>query len=65
MLIKNRINSNINVDQSNFFASKTVRDVLELYMINIIQNISIPKPNYKIVYGTLPHFWKSIHRTLH
>ena len=51
MLIKKRVDSNLNVDQSNFLANKTVRDVLELYVKNyIIRNNSRPKPNYKIVY---------------
>ena len=51
MLIKKRVDSNLNVDQSNFLGNKTVRDVLELYVKNyIIRNNSRPKPNYKIVY---------------
>ena len=51
MLIKKRVDSNLNVDQSNFLGNKTVREVLELYVKNyIIRNNSRPKPNYKIVY---------------
>ena len=51
LLIKKCVDSNINADQSNFLANKTVRDVSELYVKNnIIQNNSHPKPNYKIVY---------------
>ena len=48
--IKKRVNSNLNADQSDFLASKTVRHVLELYLKNSIQDNSRPKPNYKIVY---------------
>ena len=48
--------------QSNFLANKTMRYVLELYVKNnSIQNNPCPKPNYKIVYWTLPPFRKSIH----
>ena len=51
MPIKKRVDSNLNVDQRNFLANKTVRDVLELYVKNyIIRNNSRPKPNYKIAY---------------
>ena len=51
LLVKKRVDSNLNADQSNFLANKTVRDVLELYVTNnSIQNNSRPKPNYKIVY---------------
>ena len=50
LLIKKRVNSNLNADQSDFLASKTVRHVLELYLKNSIQDNSRPKPNYKIVY---------------
>ena len=51
MLLKKRVDSSLNADQSNFLENKTVRDVLELYMKNnIIQNNSHPKPNHKIVY---------------
>ena len=64
LLIKKRIDSNLNAHQSNFLAKNTVMDVLESYVKNdIIQNKSRPNPNYKIVYRTLPHFRKSIHRT--
>ena len=50
-LIKKRVDSNLNADQSNFLANKTVRDVLELYVKNhTIQKNSRPKPDYKIVY---------------
>ena len=46
-----RVNSNLNADQSNFLANKTVKHVLELYVKNnIIQDNSGPKPNYKTVY---------------
>ena len=51
LLIKMRVNSNLNADQGNFLKKKTVRHVLELYVKNnIIRNNSRPKPNYKIVY---------------
>ena len=66
LLIKKRVDANLNADQSSFLANKTVRDVLELQVTNnIIQNNSCLKPNYKIVYWTLPHFRKSIHRALY
>ena len=46
-LIKKRVN--VNADESNFLANKTVRLILGLYVLNnIIQNISRPKLNYKI-----------------
>ena len=44
------VNSNLNADQSNFLANKTVRLTLELCMKNIFTQNSCPKPNYKIVY---------------
>ena len=51
LLIKKRVDCNLNADQNNFLANKTVKDVLELYVkYNIIQNNSRPKPSYKIVY---------------
>ena len=51
LLIKKRVDANLNADQSSFLANKTVRDVLELQVTNnIIQNNSCLKPNYKIVY---------------
>ena len=51
LLIKKRVDSTLNEDQSKFLANKTVRDVLELCMRNyFIQNNSLPKPNYKIIY---------------
>ena len=51
LLIKKRIDSNLNADQSNFLAKNTVMDVLESYVKNdIIQNKSRPNTNYKIVY---------------
>ena len=66
LLIKKRVDCNLNADQNNFLANKTVKDVLELYVkYNIIQNNSRPKPSYKIVYWTLANFRKSIHRALH
>ena len=66
LLIKKRVDANLNADQSSFLANKTVRDVLELQVTNnIIQNNSCLKPNYEIVYWTLPHFRKSIHRALY
>ena len=49
LLIKKRVNSTLNAGQSNFLANKKVRHVLELYVKNnIIQNSSLPKPNYGI-----------------
>ena len=64
LLIRKPVDSNLNEDQSNVLAKKTVRDVLEFYVKNdFIQNISRPKLNYKIVYWTLPPFRKSIQRT--
>ena len=51
LLIKKRIDSNLNAHQSNFLAKNTVMDVLESYVKNdIIQNKSRPSTNYKIVY---------------
>ena len=47
LLIQKSVDSNLNADQSNFPANKTVRDGLELYVENnFIQNNSRPKPNY-------------------
>ena len=61
LLIQKSVDSNLNADQSNFLANKTVRDVLELYVKNnFIQNNSRPKPNYEIVYWHLPPFCKCI-----
>ena len=55
LLIKKCVDSNINADQSNFLANKTVRDVSELYVKNnIIQNNSHPKPNYKMFIEPCP-----------
>ena len=55
LLIKKRVDCNLNADQNNFLANKTVKDVLELYVkYNIIQNNSRPKPSYKIVYEPWP-----------
>ena len=52
---KKCVDSNLNADQSNFLAKKLAWDVLELYVKNnIVHNNSRPKPNYKIVYWTLP-----------
>ena len=51
LLIQKSVDSDLNADQSNFLANRTVRDVLELYVKNnFIQNNSRPKPNYEIVY---------------
>ena len=51
LLIKKRVDSDINADQIYFLANKTVKGVLELYAKNIIiHNYSRPKTNYKTVY---------------
>ena len=66
LLIRKPVDSNLNEDQSNVLAKKTVRDVSEFYVKNdFIQNISRPKLNYKNIYWALPPFRKSIQRTLH
>ena len=54
LLIKKHVNSNLNADQSNFLANKTVRLALGLYgQNNMIQNNSCSKLNLKIVYCSL------------
>ena len=51
LLIRKPVDSNLNEDQSNVLAKKTVRDVSEFYVKNdFIQNISRPKLNYKNIY---------------
>ena len=66
LLIRKPVDSNLNEDQSNVLAKKTVRDVSEFYVKNdFIQNISRPKLNYKNIYWALAPFRKSIQRTLH
>ena len=51
LLIKMRVNSNLNADQGNFLEKKTVRHVLELYVKNnIIRNNSRPKPLLSVMH---------------
>ena len=47
-------------DQSNFLV-----DFREVCFEIIYEKKFTPKPNYKIIYETLPPFRKSIHRKLH
>ena len=48
------VKENHDIKKCNFLANKTVRLVLGSYvLINLFQNNSCPKPNYKIVYCSL------------
>ena len=56
LLIKKRINSNLNADQTNFLTNKTGMLVLGLYVYNIIQINLRPKQNCKIAYCSLKEY---------